>query len=247
MSVTLTDIWRHPIKGIGCQRLPHTNLSAGAPLPGDRAWALLHHGAAADTDTWQPRRNFLVVANGPRLAQITASTLPSGLIHLRHPDLDDLTFDPGTQGVQLINWITPIWPDTLASPSRLVSAPDQGMADNGVAQISIMNHASLRALSQRVGHALDPRRFRGNLWLDGLAPWEEFDWIGKTLRIGHVTIQVTDRIQRCRATEANPDTGRRDVEPVKALHAGWGHQDFGVYATVMTDGKIATDDLVTLP
>ena len=239
----LAALARYPVKGIGREALDRIALDPGAPMPGDRAWALAHAGAAP-TDAWQPRRNFLVVASGPRLAQVTAETREDGLT-LRHPDRPDLAFDPATEGARLIDWVRPLWPDDRPAPARLVAAPPEGMADNGAAQVSILNRASLRALSERVGRALDEARFRGNLILDGLPPWGEFDWIGRSIRIGPLRLRVTDRIERCRAAEANPETGARDANVLRALEDGWGHRDFGVYATVETGGTVAPGDAVT--
>ena len=245
MTATLARIVRYPVKGIGREELAEVTLAADAPLPGDRAWALLHEGAA-DTDDWQPRRNFLVVASGPKLAQVTAETGGDSRITLRHPDRPELTFDPETEGTQLVDWAAPLWPDQHSRPKRLVKAPPQGMADNGEAQVALLNLASLRGLSDQLGQTLDIARFRGNLMLDGLDPWEEFEWIGRTLRLGDVTLDVTDRIERCRATEANPATGERDANTLTALEQGWGHRDFGVYATVTAPGRIATGMTVAL-
>jgi uncharacterized protein YcbX len=117
-----------------------------------------------------------------------------------------------------------------------------GMSDAPFASVSILNEASLRALSQKIGQDLDPRRFRGNLWLDGLAPWEEFDLVGKRLRIGAAEVDVVEPIGRCRATEANPVTGRRDAPTLAALEDGWGHTRFGVYAMVRKGGLVAVGD-----
>ncbi len=243
MTATLAHIWRHPVKGIGAEALTDVTLAADQPLPGDRAWALRHEGSAATHD-WQPRRNFLVVAYGPKLAQIHAQSKPDARLTLTHPDRPDLTFDPSVEGQALIDWVTPLWPQQHSAPRELVPAPAQGMADNGLAQLSIMNMSSLRTLSQRMGHILDPRRFRGNLWVDGCAPWEEFDLIGRTIRIGAVELEITERIERCRATEANPETGQRDVDPCRALMQSYDHKDFGVYATVRSGGSIAIGDRV---
>lgn len=245
MTATLAHIWRHPIKGIGSEALDRVGLAKGAPLPGDRAWAVLHEGGA-DHDKWQPRRNYLVVASGPKLAAVTAETQANGQITLQHPQRETLTIDPDQDGPDLIDWVRPLWPEQHSAPKRLLKSPPEGMADNGLAQVSIMNLSSLRALSQKLGKALDPKRFRGNLWVDGLAPWEEFDLIGKSIQIGATRLDVTERIERCRATEANPETGARDVDPVKALSQGWDHRDFGVYGTVTTGGEIATGDPVLL-
>ena len=88
---------------------------------------------------------------------------------------------------------------------------------------------------------LSPLRWRGNLWLNGLSPWQEFDWIGKTIQIGEAVFEVQEAIRRCLATTANPKTGERDADTLAALNT-LGHQDFGVYATVVKSGVVQQND-----
>ncbi len=246
MTARLAQIRRYPIKGIGTEPLDTVTLAPEAPMPHDRAWALRHMGAA-DVAGWQARGNFLVVANGPKPAQIRARTDDAGRIALSHPDTGALMIDPRTDGPALIDWVRPLWPATSPAPRDLVPAPRQGMGDNGRAELSILNLASLAALSAAVGQALEIDRFRGNLVLDGLAPWEEFGWIGKRLTIGPVRVEITARIERCRATEASPLTGERDAQPVRALHTTFGHRDFGVYAKVVEGRTLCIGNEVFIP
>ena len=49
---------------------------------------------------------------------------------------------------------------------------------------------------------------------------------------------------RCRATTANPDTGRIDADTLATLNSAYGHQEFGVYAVVEQGGTIQLDDEV---
>ncbi|WJY22931.1 MOSC domain-containing protein [Fontisubflavum oceani] len=239
MSVTLAHIWRHPIKGIGAEALDRITLSPDRPLPLDRAWAVLEDGGDA-SDGWRSCRNFLRGAKGPGLMAITAR-VDGDVIHLSHPDQPDLTVTPAGDPATLFDWLRPIYPENRAAPAALVKSPEQGMSDAPFASVSVLNLSSLRALSQKIGMQLDPRRFRGNFWLDGLAPWEEFDLVGKTLRIGDAALEIVEPIGRCRATEANPETGRRDANTLGALQNGWGHTNFGVYARVSKGGEITTD------
>jgi uncharacterized protein YcbX len=241
VTARLAAIHRHPVKGIGRERLSEVELAAGAPMPGDRVWALLHEGAA-QVEGWQPRRNFVVTASGPDLARVEAEG--TGPVTLRHPERPDLTFDPATEGDRLAAWVAPIWPADRPAPTRVVAAPAKGMGDNAAAQVSVLNLSSLRALSERIGRPLEVERFRGNLILDGVPPWGEFDWIGRKIEIGAVRLSVTERIERCRATEASPVTGTRDAPTLRALEDGWGHRDFGIYATVVAGGRIALGDAV---
>ena len=118
------------------------------------------------------------------------------------------------------------------------------MTDSDFPSVSILNLASLEALGARLGAPLAMERFRGNVWLDGLKPWAEFGWIGREIRIGSATFAVRERITRCKATAVNPDTGRPDADTLGGLSAGWGHQDFGVYAEVVGGGPVALGDPV---
>ena len=253
MAASVAQIWRHPIKGIGAEALSETRITRNLPLPLVRAWALLQVGGEAGTG-WRSCSNFLRGAKGPSLMAITArsETAEDGAVKitLAHPDRPEISIDPDRDGGALMDWVRPIYPEERPAPAALIKAPPQGMSDANFPSISILNRASLRALGQKLGQNLDERRFRGNLWLEGLAPWEEFDLVGKTLRIGMgeeaVEIEVIEPIGRCRATEANPETGRKDAHVLAGLSNGWGHTQFGVYATARSNGCIRSGDPVEI-
>ncbi|MEM8578907.1 MAG: MOSC domain-containing protein [Pseudomonadota bacterium] len=239
MRGQIAHIWRHPIKGIGSEAVQSAELTPEAAVVGDRAWALLND-AAEDTDAWQPRRNFLQVASGPRLAQIGAVTTPSGVL-LTHPERDPYNAD--TDGAALSAWLSDLWPADRPGPARLVKAPAQGMTDVPYASVSIGNLSSLRALSQRTGMEIDMRRFRINIWLDGLAPWEEIDLLSQErLALGAAVLTPKEPIERCRAPDASPATGQRDIGMLAALEQGWNTRDFGIYATVAQAGTVRVGD-----
>jgi uncharacterized protein YcbX len=169
-----------------------------------------------------------------------------GRVTLTHPDAEPLTVDPddAEDAERLVAWVTPLSNPDRARPAYVVRA-DRGMTDNDFPSISILNAASLAALGERLGKPLAMERFRGNLWLDGLAPFEEFDLVGRDIRIGEATLRVRERITRCKATTVDPATGLSDADTLGALGAGWGHEDFGVYAEVRTGGRVAVGDPAT--
>lgn len=242
MTWALDQIWRYPIKGIGAERLRAIDLVPGLPLPLDRAWAVLEEGGDA-SDGWRSCRNFLRGAKGPSLMAVTCR-VDGDVIHLSHPDQPDISVRPGDDMGAFFDWLAPIYPDNRAQAAALIKSPPEGMSDAPFASISILNPSSLRALGQKLGQTLNVRRFRGNLWVNGLAPWEEFDLVGKTLTIGDTRLEVMERITRCRSTEANPETGKRDANTLRALEDGWGHQDFGINAMVRLGGQIKVGDTV---
>lgn len=249
MTGTLVRIERHPIKSHGRETLPSVEVTKGQMLPWDRHWAVLHDAAKADGSEWAPCANFSRGAKAPGLMAIDASLSEDDrTITLNHPDRPTLTFRPDADDdlPSFLDWVAPLMPTDRALSRRIVSAGARGMSDTDFPSISLLNLASIRALSQKMGHDLDPRRFRGNFWVDGLAPWEEFDWVGETITIGGLPFRVEDRIERCLATTANPKTGRRDADTLGTLETGWGHRDMGIYLTALESGSLQTGAPVAL-
>ena len=107
-----------------------------------------------------------------------------------------------------------------------------------------MSKASLRALGQRAGFDLAQHRFRGNLWIDDLPAWEEEEWVGRTVRIGEVELNVRERIIRCQAIASNPTTGKRDFDTLSHLETARRTPEFGVNAEITKPGKISLNDVV---
>ena len=241
MTVRLSHIWRHPIKSHGREALERVAVTAGKTLPWDRHWAVAHDMAKTDGSEWAPCANFSRGAKAPALMAINAQLDEAkSSITLTHPDRPDLTFQPDQDSAAFLDWVRPLMPEDRAQSARILSVVDRGMTDTPFPSISLGNLASLRALSAAMGQEIDPRRFRANLWVDGMDAWSEFELVGKDIRIGDVTFHVEERIERCLATTANPDTGKRDADTLTALETGWNHRDFGVYLTAKSSGQLAT-------
>jgi uncharacterized protein YcbX len=246
MDGRLAHIYRHPIKAHGRQELDRVTLEPGRCLPFDRHWAVAHEGARL-MPGWNACMNFTRGAKTPTLQAIGAKLDDaSGLLTLTHPVRPELSFDPDDVHGQaaFLNWVAPLMAGGRAQPVRLVKA-GRGMTDTAFESVSILNLSSLRALSQRAGRDLGMDRWRGNLWLDGLAPWEEFDLIGREVTIGAARLRIVERIGRCRATMVDCATGQIDVNTLDLLEEGYAHTDFGVYAEVVAGGTIQTGDAAT--
>jgi uncharacterized protein YcbX len=187
----------------------------------------------------------------PELARVTATLDDAtGGVTFRHPARPELTVDPATAAGAdaLTAWVAPLAEGARPGPYRLAHAPGAAMTDAPDPWVSVLSLASLRALGPSMGTDLDPRRFRGNLWLDGLAPWEERGWdAGAEIAVGPVRLRIEEPIERCRATEAGPATGRHDAPTLAALRSATGGTAFGVYASVLTGGEVAAGDPVRIP
>lgn len=244
---TLNQICRHPIKSFGEEVIDRVLLTAGAHMPGDRVWAIAHSASAykAASPTWERSRNFVIQTLHPKLAQMTVA-LNDGAVTLTHPDLGAITARPEDDAEALTQWLSPIVEPSAPPPFVVAKAP-VGMTDFEHTHISIGSTSSLNALEGMAGAPLARIRFRMNLWLDGLEPWVEQDWIGKEIAVGRVRLRVIEPCKRCNATNANPNTGVRDTDLPRLLHGEFRHMNFGVYAQVTTSGEIATGDDVWAP
>ncbi len=243
--ITVANLWRHPIKSHGREPLDAVTLVAGQSMPWDRHWAVTHDLTKHDGSDWSSCRNFMIGARTPQLAGIWAKLHEdSGAVELRHADLGEITFRPDSEAgaVQFMNWVEPLTRASSVKPAAIVKSGGRGMTDTPFASISIMNHASHAAVAAVTGDDLEVERWRGNIWLEGLAPWAEFDWVGHQVQIGEARLAIRDRVERCLHTAANPVTGTRDVDTLGALNGTFGHQDFGIYAEVVTGGRVALGD-----
>ncbi|MBI1415627.1 MAG: MOSC domain-containing protein [Limimaricola sp.] len=247
MTATVAALWRHPIKSHGREALEAVTLQAGQTLPWDRAWAVTHEDSHIDpaAPAWGPSQNFMIGTRTPGLAGIWARLdEDSATVTLTHDELGEITVAPDDRAdaARLLDWVAPLCPANRSRPAAVIRLPDRGVTDTDYPSVSVMNMASHRAVADRLGSTLEPERWRGNIWLDGLAPWAEEGWIGQRLRIGTAELTIREPVVRCLHTAANPRTGQRDADTLGALDALRGERHFGLYAEVTTGGRIALGD-----
>ena len=248
MTATISSIWRYPIKSHGREEIPLARLVPGQCLPGDRIWAVAHIASSADGSRWVPCANFTICSKAPKLAAIRAKWHETtGLVSLRHPQLGKITFNPDEDPANFLAWSAPLLPPGRAASARIVKVSGRGLTDSEFPSISLNNLASHRDVAERMElPELSTHRWRGNIWIDGLQPWEEAGWIGREVLLGEAALRIREPITRCLATAANPDTGARDADTLGALNS-FGHREFGVYAEVMRGGLIRPGDRVQCP
>jgi uncharacterized protein len=179
MTGRLAQICRHPIKGHGRENLASVLLLAGQCLPWDRHWAVAHD-AAKLAPGWNRCLNFARGAKAPALMAITSQfDETTRRVTLHHPDRGEIAFCPDDAAdlPRFLDWVRPLNPPDRAQPVTIVTA-GRGMTDDPAQTLSILSMASLQDLSAKMGTALSVDRWRGNLWLEGAAPWAEFGWVG---------------------------------------------------------------------
>ncbi len=249
MTPSVASIQRHPLKSHGREALASVPLTRGQGLPWDRHWAVAHDAAKIAEGEWSPCQNFSRGSKAPKLMAINARLDETRAeLTLSHPERDDITFRPDDpeDAARFLDWVRPISPADRALPARIYSVPGRGMTDTDYPSVSLISLASNRALGEHMGIDLSLLRWRGNIWLEGLKPWEERAWIGRKLRIGGAVLEIVEPKERCLATTANPVTGERDADTLRALTALHGDRDFGLYATVVESGDVSVGDQAEL-
>lgn len=242
----------HPVKSLTAQDLDAVDVIAGRGLPNDRRFAITHKASRFDPaePAWQPKQQFLNLMRHERLAQLESHfDAETGTLTLSRGGRPVAKGDVTTPlGRELINqFLSAFVGQEARGAAKLIEVPDVSLADRDAPYISIINEASVRDLERVVRQQLDPKRFRGNLLIDGAEPWSEFEWVGKTISVGSAQLEIVERIGRCEATNVNPDTAERDANIPKALLDGYGHADCGVMAIVTQPGTIRVGDALTIP
>lgn len=241
------SLYRYPVKGLSPEPLERTDLEEQGGVPLDRAFALAHGSAPFDDADPKPlpKTHYLMLMANPRLAKLrTRYDDDSGILTVQRDGKDVARGDIATPvGRKLLEQFFGAWLDgEVRGGPRLVQAPGHCFSDVGAKLVSVINLASIRDLERVVGSPIDPLRFRANIYVDGLKPWQEFSWIGKEVQIGSACLRVIDRTQRCAATNVDPAKGERDMNLPRTLQKAYGHADMGIYATVHTGGRIAIGD-----
>ena len=253
MSGHVAAIFRHPVKGFTPEPLAAVDLAPGQGFPGDRIYAVENGPSGYDPEApvFTPKQKFTVLA---AIAKVAAARTryddATGVLSAEAPGLRPFAgslAEPAAREA-FAAWLTELLGDDARGPLRVVEARGAfRFTDHPLGQVSIVNLASVRDLSARMGMELDPLRFRANLYVEGWPAWAENGWTGRKLMLGWGQAEVFKPIVRCAAPDVNPTTAERDAEVTKALFDAYGHMNCGVYVRVTSPGRVSLGDAVTAP
>lgn len=242
-------LYRHPVKGLSPEEINEAALEAGAHFPGDRLFALENGPSGFDPAAAEhlPKQKFLMLMRHARLAKLetrydpathTLTVKQGGVVAAA----GDIRSEVGRRGIE--GFFESFMGDERRGPVRLVTAPTGfRFMDSRSGYVSILNRATTDAIAAVFGReTLDARRFRGNILIEGLEAFAENDLIERRIGLGNAELEIIKRIDRCAATDVDPQTGIRDLQMVAGLERQFGHHDCGVYARVTKPGAIRIGD-----
>ena len=248
----------YPIKGCRGVAVDHAEVTMTG-LPDDRLFAVV---GTDGVSVWQ--------GAVPRMATVRARLADGGAtLALSAPGADDLTVPvspdgpvravdvekwPGTgvdQGDDVATWLS----DLLATPVRLVREPARAARARrpDPTALLITSESSLDGLNARIERRgatpVPMSRFRPNVVVTAWSVPHTEDRVHR-MTVGAAVVGFGELAIRCAMTMIDQTTGhRRGPEPLRTLADYRREPDgvsFGLKATVLTPGRIAVHDPVTV-
>jgi len=108
--------------------------------------------------------------------------------------------------------------------------------------ISLINLNSIKDFEKKISKNVELERFRGNIYINGLDPWEERNWINKTLVINKIKFKVIKEIPRCSATNIKPNSSKYNLSIPILLKQIYNHINLGIYILPLNNGNIKLND-----
>lgn len=241
-----------------------TALVKGTRLRSVDQVVLDERGAAGD------RRFFVVderdrMQNGKQIGSLQAviATLDGERLALEFPDgttvAGELAFGD-TRPTRFYSHTVPgravigPWSDALSDHTgRRLRLMETGSAvDRGAkGPVSLVSRGSLRRLAEQARtDAVDARRFRMLIEVDGVEPHGEDAWLGQELTIGGAVLRFDGHVGRCLVTGRDPDTGEPTLPTLDLLREYRGSEEsteplpFGIYGRVLRPGTVRVGDSV---
>lgn len=249
----IKQLYRYPVKGLSPETLSSVSLEVGKAIKSDRCLAFAHQATAFNPTEPQhhPKIDFLMLMKNEKLSALqTTFDATTRILQIQQQGkMVSGQVDSAAGRLQLEDFMAAYLKDEIPAPPKLVSAQDIDYTFSDVAArvLSCINLATLRELSKLFGQELHPLRFRANLYFDECEAFAELDWVGKTLQLGTATVQVLKPIERCAATNVNPDTAQRDLQLPQTLIQNFGHRNCGIYVQVIGAGDIAVNNTFDIP
>jgi uncharacterized protein len=219
---TIAEIWRYPVKSMAGERLDSCAVT-GSGLDGDRRWALVD-------GTVNRAGKLLTNTQDARLMTYRARLAGHGV---------EVTA-PGGGNRRLDDQLVAELGSEVSRPLTLRDTAGVNFDDSPVL---VVNLATVAAFALAAGMAIDHRRFRANLYVEGFEPEEEVRWLGRTIRAGAVELEVVKRCERCVVITRDPETTVASPNLLRIL-TETSETFMGIYCRVVRSGVVTVGDLI---
>jgi uncharacterized protein YcbX len=253
MSATISSINYCPVKSVSFQTIEKCEIKKDVGIIGDRIFAfakdldldkaqLFEKSPEERKGKWN---KVLTLKNSPVLNKYNF-LFKENKLTLTFKDKEILTINASelSERQLLSNKIIEL-ENSLKEPIVLMKNEESPFFDTSISNkvdfinsISLLNIQSINDFQKKIDKEVEISRFRGNICIDGIKPWEEQEWVGKTIKINSVTFKVEKKIPRCVAINLKPQTDDNSLNLLQALKKTYNHFDMGIYLSALDDGKI---------
>jgi len=261
MSATISSINYCPVKSVSFQTIDKCEIKKDIGIIGDRIFAfakdldidkaqLFEESPEERKGKWN---KVLTLKNSPVLNKYNFLFKKKKLT-LTFKDKEILTINTSelSERQLLSNKIIEL-ENSLKEPIVLMKNEEFPFFDTSISNkvdfinsVSLINTESVNDFQKKTNEKVEISRFRGNICIDGIKPWEEREWIGKTIKINDISFKVEKNIPRCVAINLKPTTDDNSLNLLQSLKKNYNHFEMGIYLTAIDDGKINLGDKVEI-
>jgi uncharacterized protein YcbX len=166
-------------------------------------------------------------------------------LFLKNEELISIEVNQHTDYQELSNIIVKL-EKSLKAPLVLMKNENFPFFDTSISKkigftnsISLLNIQSIKDFEKKSSNTVEPSIFRGNIYIDGVKPWAEREWLGKVITINNINFKVEKNIPRCVAINLKPKTDDNSVDLLQLLKKTYNHFDMGIFLTALEDGEIS--------
>ena len=249
MNCLISSINYSPVKSLSFERVNSCEIKKDLGILNDRLFAFsrIIDSDKAELVEKNPNmrnlNNFLTLKNSPVLNKYNFTYKDKKLVlMLDGEELISAVANDKEQRLLLVNKLIEL-ESSLIKPIILLRNNkfpffDTTHSDKVFNSISLINLNSVEDFGNKINEKVEPQRFRGNFYVNGIDAWEERNWIGKNIKINNIPFKVERHIPRCVAINLKPKTDDNGLNLLKSLKKTYNHFDMGVYLRALNDGKV---------
>ena len=250
--IKIENLFYSPVKSISFTESEFLNVLKDKGIQSDRIFAFVQNLDSTsiknliEDPKFRKLNNFITLKNTPELNKYNFIYIKDKLI-LKKQDEIIISINPFLENEKklLCDKINHI----IIKNKKLDFLMDEKnpffdtMPDNS---ISLVNKKSVTDFSMKILSDIEFERFRANIYIDGLAAWEERNWIGKTIKINNIDFFVSSEISRCSATNLKPSTDIVTINLPNQLKKTYDHINMGIYLVPLQNGVISRNDKIII-
>ena len=254
MSATISSINYCPVKSISFQSVQNCKIKKDIGIIGDRIFAFAKGLDQEEVKLFEksPNKrkgkwnNILTLKNSAVLNKYNFVFNNNKLtLFLKNKKLLSVEVDHNTNYQEISNKILEL-EKSLKPPLALMKNEIFPFFDTSLSKkigfinsISLLNIQSIKDFEKKSNNTVEPSIFRGNIYIDGVKPWAEREWLGKVITINNINFKVEKNIPRCVAINLKPKTDDNSVDLLQLLKKNYNHFDMGIFLTALEDGEIS--------